>query len=189
MTDSSSNDIYMRGFEYLQMVRGFALEPRMIDVMDNLRDNTVICNWISKNIDWINTELNTYLQACHECFHPEERRNIQIFGVPLAQSLGIDGMCNIWMCPITILIDVGRMAPEDWFGLVAHEYTHAHVGNIGHNQQFAKVLFHLCLGLGFPTPTWESGMMEQSLQSWPYCQSNTDPLAFWRGETYTIHRF
>jgi hypothetical protein len=181
-TSSSSNHYYQRGFEYLQMVRGFALESRMIDVMENIRDNTKICNWIGQNIDSINTKLNVYLQACHECFYPEQRRNIQIFAAPLAQSLGIDGLCNIWMQPVTILIDVGRMAPSDWQGLVAHEYAHAHVGSVGHNQEFAKVLFHICLGLGFAPPVWEFGMMEESLRSWPYCKFNVDPLAFWRGD-------
>lgn len=182
MINSRSSDTYIRGFEYLQMVQGFALESRMVDVMENLRDNTIICNWIGQNIDSVNAQLNTYLQACHECFYPEERRNIQIFAVPLAQSLGIDGLCNIWMAPITILIDVGRMAPSDWLGLVAHEYAHAHLGSVGHNQEFANVLFHLCLGLGFPLPTWETETMEKNLRSWPYCQSMTDPLAFWRGD-------
>ncbi len=182
MINSCSSDTYIRGFEYLQMVRGFALESRMVDVMENLRDSTVICNWIGQNVNLVNAQLNTYLQACHECFYPEERRNIQIFAVPLAQSLGIDGLCNIWTAPITILIDVGRMAPSDWFGLVAHEYAHAHLGSVGHNQQFADVLFHLCLGLGFPLPIWEASMMENNLRSWPYCRSMTDPLAFWRGE-------
>jgi hypothetical protein len=182
MTNSRSNDAYIRGFKYLQMVRGFALEWRMVDVMDNLRDSTVICNWIGQNIDSVNAQLNIYLQACHECFYPDERRNIQIFAAPLVQSLGIDGLCNIWMAPTTILIDVGRIAPEDWFGLVIHEYAHAHAGNAGHNQQFAAVLFHLCLGLGFPLPIGEASMIEKSLRSWPHCRSVTDPLAFWRGD-------
>lgn len=183
MINSHLSDTYIRGFEYLQMVQSFALESRMVDVMENLRDRTIICNWIGQNIDFINTQLNTYLQACHECFYPEERRKIQIFAVPLAQSLGIDGLCNIWMRPITILIDVGRMAPENWLGLVAHEYAHAHVGSVGHNQEFAKVLFHLCLGLGFPLPVWEEGTIEKNLRSWPHCRSMTDSLAFWRGES------
>ncbi|MBF2064863.1 MAG: hypothetical protein IGS39_10655 [Calothrix sp. C42_A2020_038] len=184
MTNSHFNDSYARGLKYLEMVQSFALEPRMVDVMENLRDRAVICNWIGKYISVVNAYLNTYLEACHECFYPEQRRHIQIFAAPLAQSLGIDGLCNIWMVPVTILIDVGRVAPEDWFGLVAHEYTHAHIGNAGHNEQFAEVLSHLCLGLGFPTPLLEMGM-QKNLQSWPYCRSMTDSLAFWRGETFT----
>ncbi len=221
------DDAYIRGVEYLEMVRGFALEPRMVDVLEpgfgmgyfegasNLqqyqkhtgccqgepckarfqgittlrerlrrtRSQVSICSWIGENIYAVNAQLNTYLQACHECFHPQERRNIRVFAVPLAQSLGIDGFCNIVIVPTTILIDVGRVAPTDWLSIVVHEYAHAHVGTSGHNQQFGSILCHLCLGLGLEPPTWEAVTMESSLRTWPYCKSTINPLAFWIGES------
>ncbi|MBD0389416.1 MAG: hypothetical protein ICV54_23675, partial [Nostoc sp. C3-bin3] len=99
-------DAFTRGRDYLHWVQGFALEPGMVDVFDNLRDRIPICTWIGDNIDTVNAQINAYLQLCHECFHPQERRHIQIFAVPIAQSFGIDGLCNILINPITILVDV-----------------------------------------------------------------------------------
>ncbi len=178
-----SDDTFARGFEYLQMVRGFALEAGMVDLMGDLRSRIRICTWISKNIDIVNAELNIHLQTCHECFHPCGRRHIQIFAAPLAQGFGIDAMCNIRADPTTILIDVGQIESADWLSIVAHEYAHAHIGTSGHNQEFASVLYHLCLGLGLEPPTWEVETMEASLRSWPYCKSTINPLGFWMGET------
>ncbi len=162
------------------MVQRLALEPKMVDVMDNLRDRIPICTFIGNNIDRVNAQLNAYLQACHECFHPQDRKTMQIFAVPLAQSFGIDGLCNISTTPITIFVDVGRVIPQDWLCIVAHEYAHAHLGESGHSQKFASILSHLCLGLGLEPPSWKPGM-EASLRSWPHCQSTRDPLAFWLG--------
>jgi hypothetical protein len=175
---------FTRGLEYLKMVQSFALEPEMVRVVYNSGNNNVpICTWIGENIAQLNAQLNTCLQACHECFHPEVRKRMQILAVPLAEAFGIDGLCNIVARPITILIDVGRVAPQDWLGLVAHEYAHAHVGESGHNQKFAEVLEHLCLGLGLEAPVWEAGTMEACLRNWPHCRSTLDPLAFWLGRT------
>lgn len=178
---SSSADSFTRGLEYLHAVQSLTLEPGMVDVMDNLRDRIPICTWIGNHIDTVNAALNACLEACHECFHPQERRFIQIFAAPLAQSFGIDGLCNILANPVTILVDVGRVAPQDWLGVVAHEYTHAYLGHPGHNQKFLTVLAHLCLGLGLEPPSWEPGW-EANLLHWPVCDSTLDPLAFWRGQ-------
>jgi hypothetical protein len=52
----------------------------------------------------------------------------QIFAAPLAQAFGLDALCNLQTDPISILIDVGRVMPEDWLLVVAHEYAHAHAG-------------------------------------------------------------
>lgn len=180
MNYSASGDAFTRGLEYLQMVQRLALEPKMVDVMDNLRDRILICIWVGNNIDRVNTQLSACLQACHECFHPQQRRRVQIFAVPLAQPFGIDGLCNILTTPVTILVDVGRVVPQDWLRVVAHEYAHAHLGESGHSQNFASVLSHVCLGLGLEPPFWEPGM-EARLRSWPHCQSTIDPLAFWIG--------
>nr|WP_208492356.1 hypothetical protein [aff. Roholtiella sp. LEGE 12411] len=167
--------------EYLRLVQELVLEPGMVDVINNLRDRILICTWIGENIDAINAQLQICLEACHQCFHPQDRPHIQIFAVPIAQSFGIDGLCNIFTTPITILVDVGRIAPIDWLGIVAHEYAHAHLGDSGHDQQFVKILSHLCLGLGFEPPHWEPGT-ESTLRSWPHCNSTIDPLEFWIGQ-------
>lgn len=158
-----------------------ALEPAMVDMLDNLRDRIPVCTWIGDHIDPINRQLDECLQACHDCFHPPERRAIAIYGVPLSQAFGLDGLCNVRTRPMTILIDVGRVKPQDWLAVVAHEYAHAHLGNSGHDATFATILSHLCLGLGLDLPPWEPGM-ETTLRHWPPYTPNPDPLAFWRGQ-------
>jgi hypothetical protein len=179
VTDSPNSNAYTRGIDYLRVIQGFAPDPAMVNVMENLRDRITICTWIGKNIEAVNEALRYCLLACHECFYPHERRSIQIFAVPLGQPLGLDGLCNVSTTPISILVDVGRVTPEDWLRIVAHEYAHAHIGSPGHHDGFAAVLSHLCLGLGLEPPK-EQG--EIVLRSWPPYTSILDPLAFWRGE-------
>lgn len=176
LTDAAA---YQRGVSYLEQVQSLVLEPGMVDVMQNLRDRVAICTWIGQQIEAVNTELQHCLEACHDCFHPTERPVIEIFAVPLAPAFGIDGLCNVLRRPIAILVDVGRILPQDWLSIVAHEYAHAYSGDFGHHQQFVNVLYHLCLGLGLEPPT---GANADQLRYWPFCQSTQDPLAFWRGE-------
>jgi hypothetical protein len=182
LTITTSADPFTRGLDYLYGVRSLALDPEVIDAVYDLENRTPICIWISTHIDAVNTQLNLYLQACHDCFHEHEQRDIQIFAAPLAQSYGIDGLCNLEVNPVTILIDVGRVIPEDWLLLVIHEYAHAHAGLPGHHAKFAQSLSHLCLGLGLAVPQWHPGL-ESRLRSYPDCRSTSDPLAFWRGES------
>ncbi|WGV28207.1 hypothetical protein [Halotia branconii] len=177
---TTSADPFTRGLDYLYGARSLALDPEMVDVVYDLDKRIPICNWIANHIDAVNAELNACLQACHDCFHPWQQRTVQIFAAPLAQSFGIDGLCNLKTNPITILIDVGRVIPEDWLALVIHEYAHAHAGFPGHHQEFAKSLSHLCLGLAIAPPSYQPSM-EASLRSYPYCHPTQDPLAFWQG--------
>lgn len=178
---TTSTDPFTRGLDYLYGVRSLALVPEIIGVIDDLNQRTSICIWIGQYIDGVNRQLNTYLQMCHDCFHLGEQRSIQIFAAPLAQSFGIDGLCNLKTHPITLLIDTGRVLPEDWLRLVAHEYAHAHVGSPGHHSQFGQAIAHLCLGLEITTLLDEVGSAEK-LRSYPEYESNQDPLAFWRGD-------
>jgi hypothetical protein len=176
-----ANYLLNRGYEYLDAVQHLALEPGMVDVEEQWRDR--VCTWIGDRIDVVNAKLNADLQACHDCFHPQERRQMQILATPLAGNYGIDGLCNIRVNPIVILIDVGRIPPDDWLSVVVHEYAHAHLAAPGHDQHFLKVISHLCLGLGlnWHLPLWEPGM-DVLLRNWPHCDATTDPLAFWRGD-------
>lgn len=152
----------------------------MVDVTRNLRDRVSICNWIGRQIETVNRSLQVHLMACHECFNPADRRSIQILAVPFATSVQLDGFCNINAEPTTILVDVGRVAPVDWLALVAHEYAHAHLGYPGHDRQYAQVLSHLCLGLGFAQPSLTP--VDRSIYCWPPYSPTIDPLAWWRGE-------
>jgi hypothetical protein len=177
---SKQNQTYRDGVEYLQRIQSMLPDPQMVDVMDNLRDRVSICNWIGRQIETINILLQAHLTACHECFDPLDRRSIQIFAVPFASSVRLDGFCNITTVPTTILVDVGRVSPPDWLALIAHEYAHAHLGYPGHDLEYANVLSHLCLGLGLaqPSPTPE----DRSLYYWPPYLPTIDPLSWWRGE-------
>ena len=179
-----SIDAYNVGVEYLRVMQSLVPDPAMVDVMENLRDRVVICTWIGKNIERVNQTLRRCLLACHECFYPQDRRPTQIFAVPLAQSFGLDGLCNIFTTPTAILVDAGRVAPNDWLGIVSHEYAHAHLNSPGHRQDFAIVLSHLCLGLGLEPPLEQR---EALLQRWPPYNPTLDRLAFWRGETGCEH--
>lgn len=178
---TTSQDPFTRGLDYLYGVRSLALEPEMVDRMYDLEHRLPICIWISEHIAAVNIQLNACLQACHACFHLWEQPCIQIFAAPLAQSFGLDALCNFQTKPISILIDVGRMMPKDWLLVVAHEYAHAHAGSPGHHQQFARSLSHLCLGLELAPPSWQPGR-EDSLRFYPGYLPTPDPLAFWQGE-------
>lgn len=185
MTDrlilTTSPDRFTRGLDYLYGVRRLALEPEMIDLVYDLEKRIPICIWIGEYIDAVNAHLNACLQACHDCFHLWQQPVVQIFAAPLAQSFGLDALCNFQTSPISILVDVGRMMPQDWLRVVAHEYAHAHAGTPGHHHQFAQSLTHLCLGLEIAVPLVQPGM-EDKLRSYPPYPPTADPLAFWRGE-------
>ncbi|AKG22187.1 hypothetical protein [Calothrix sp. 336/3] len=178
---TTSTDPFARGLDYLYGVRSLALNAEMIDVVEDIDKRIPLCIWIGEHIDGVNQQLEKYLQACHSCFHPWEQPAIEIFAAPLAQSLGIDALCNLQTNPITILIDVGRVVPEDWLLLVVHEYAHAHAGYPGHHEQFARSLAHLCLGLGIPPLTWQPDR-ESNLRFYPDCRATENPLAFWYGK-------
>ena len=179
MIVSNQTETYRAGVEYLQWIQPM-LPPATIDVMENLRDRVSIYNWIGKQIATVNRSLQVHLNACDECFNLGDRRSIQIFAVPFASSMQLDGFCNINTTPTTILVDVGRVAPADWLALVAHEYAHAHLGYPGHDRAYAQVLSHLCLGLGFAQPS--DTPSDRSIYCWPPYVAAIDPLAWWRGE-------
>ncbi|WP_052128342.1 hypothetical protein [Neosynechococcus sphagnicola] len=178
---TASKDPFTRGLDYLYGVRSLALDPEMVKQVHDLEHRSPICIWISEHIEAVNTYLQACLQACQNCFDPWEQPTLQIFATPLAQSFGVDGLCNLQTQPISILIDVGRVMPQDWLRVVVHEYAHAHAGSPGHHQQFAQSLGHLCLGLEIAPPFYQPGM-EDSLRYYPSYLPTQDPLAFWRGE-------
>jgi hypothetical protein len=175
---------YRDGVEYLDKISAILPDLQMVDVMANLRDRVSICTWIGKSIGAVNLQLQADLRACDECFNVVDRRSIQIFAVPFAASVRLDGFCNIEITPTTILVDVGRVAPADWLALVAHEYAHAHLGISGHDAKYARILGHLCLGLGLPNRSSMQNDIE--LYYWPPYPPVLDPLEFWRGESYRV---
>jgi hypothetical protein len=178
--DGVQTQLFDRGVEYIQRMQSLLPDPHMVDVMANVRDRSQICLWIGTHIAAINLLLQSYIKACHECFEIGERRSIDIFALPFAPSVGLDGFCNLSTTPISIFVDIGRVAPADWRSLVVHEYAHAHLGYAGHDHRYARTLHHLCLGLALPQPL--STATPESLRYWPPYAPIVDRLAFWRGE-------
>lgn len=175
------SDPLKRGLDYLYQVRSLALEPDLITLVYNLEERIPVCLWIDRHIDWVNSQLQACLQACNDCFYPWQQPSIQIFAAPFSDPFGLDGLCNLHTSPITILIDVGRIVPQDWIALVAHEYAHAYLASPGHHFEFVQTLTHLCLGLGLDLPT-VSPTAEDLWRSFPPCRRTTHPLDFWRGQ-------
>jgi hypothetical protein len=182
------------GLKYLKTISSISLVPAMVDLeeiapsfayLPGTALQTEILTWIGNNIDSINARLLGYLQACHNCFHPYQRPQVEIWATPIASRFAIDAICNVETKPRAILIDVGRIAPSDWLKIVAHEYVHAQLGYPGHGDAFLAVLEHLCLGLGIEPPDYHPQMSaserEVSLQKWPPCNLVERPIDFWRG--------
>jgi hypothetical protein len=178
---TTSTDPFQRGLDYLYGLRSLAGDPEVVDLVYDQVQRVPICTWIGEQIETINRQLQTYLQACHDCFHPEAQPIVQIFAAPLSPAYKIDGLCNLSSEPITLLVDVGRVLPADWLCLVAHEYAHAYTGEPGHHPQFAQALVHLCLGLGILPPSHLS-LDEEALRFLPNYRPTPDPLAFWYGK-------
>jgi hypothetical protein len=171
-----SSDPFQQGLDYLYQARVHALDADMVDIVFDFDQRSPICTWIGTHIDRLNAKLYALLQICHNCFHTTQQPPFHILAAPLADRYGIDGLCNLDTA--TILIDVGRVHPDDWLALVMHEYAHAHANSPGHHAQFAQSLSHLCLGLAIAPP-----VSHTMLPAYPPYRSTAAPLAFWRGET------
>jgi hypothetical protein len=178
---TTSNDPVTRGLDYLYGLRSLAIDPDMIDVMNDPALRVPVASWIGANIDRINTELQTLVQACDDCCYESDRPQLQAWAAPLAQSYNICGLCNLQTKPTTILVDLGRVARSDWLALVVHEYAHAQAGSPGHHQDFATALVHLCRGLSLPLPMIEPGE-EDNLRLYPACQIVSDSWSWWQGQ-------
>jgi hypothetical protein len=178
---TTSNDPVTRGLDYLYGLRSLAIDPDMIDIMHEPVRRIPVATWIGKNIDRINTELATLVQACADCCYESDRPQLQAWAAPLAQSYNICGLCNLQTKPTTILVDLGRVARSDWLALVVHEYAHAQAGSPGHHQDFATALVHLCRGLSLPLPAIEPGE-EDNLRLYPACQIVSDSWSWWQGQ-------
>lgn len=181
----STSDPFSSGLDYLYQVRALAVEPDLIDIVYHLEKRTPVCTWIGTQINAVNAALQKQVQACQACFHPWEQRSIQIFAAPFADSFGIDGLCNLSCDPVTLLVDVGRVAQPDWLALVAHEFAHAHLGSPGHSAEFGQVLTHLCLGLGLGLPT-ASSRSPNDWRSLPPYRKTANPTAFWHGYSTAV---
>ncbi|ASC71726.1 hypothetical protein XM38_026800 [Halomicronema hongdechloris C2206] len=175
-------DWALRGTDYLATLRQWAYRSDMIELRGELRQRLQMCEWIGHNIHRVNQHLNQLLADCQACFHPQARPPVHILAAPLAERMSLDGFCNLSSQPITLFIDVGCLIPDDWLGVIAHEYTHAVLRSPGHDQGFGRVLSHLCLGLGLPVPPSDA-LESGRLAVWPRHHTKADPADFWQGNT------
>jgi hypothetical protein len=171
--------LFDRGLTYLSGVRSLASTPELIHHLSDFEHRRSVCIWLGEHIESVNLYLKACLQRCLDCFHAWEQPVTQIYAVPFDPSFSIDGFCDFQANPIALLIDVGRVMPQDWLALVLHECAHAYTGSPGHDAAFARSLTHLCLGLDIAPPP---APIEDELRFYPYCIATADPLAFWRGE-------
>lgn len=191
---TNKTDAIEEGARYLSKIRSLTLVPAMVDLEEIAPSRSYlagkslqneILEWIGNNIHWINDRLSACLQACHDCFYPHQRPEVEIWATPIARRFKIDAICNIQSTPRVILVDVGRIVPSDWLRIVAHEYAHAQLGHPGHGDAYLAVLEHICLGLGIELPGCHSQMSfkekEARLQKWPPCDLVSNPIEFWRG--------
>ncbi len=179
MIDFVPSITYEQGKAYCRRMASLVLDPQLVELRLPAKDKERLYCAIAQRISEINQELATHLGHCQQCFYPQQQLSLQIFAVPFAPHLNIDGLCNLNTQPMTILIDVGRMVRRDWLAAVVHEYAHAQTGEKGHHDRFFQNLTHLCLGLGLTPP---SPNLTSELQHWPPCQPTRDPLAFWLGD-------
>lgn len=164
--------------DYLQFVRQFEIEPDMIQA-PAIDWGLVAIAWL----DQLNQRFYAQLVACQDCFHPANRVAVQIYVAPINPRFQADAFCNLQQSVATIVVDPSRIAPSDWLAVVAHEYAHV-VGGAGHGPRYARMLGHLCLGLGLGDPGANLGLMsEADLQSYPPCRSLPPAADFWWGMT------
>jgi len=173
-----SSTCWEQGKAYCRRMQSLAPDPKLVEWSLPPQQQEHLYCAIARHISGINQQLATHLWHCQQCFYSQKRLSLQIFAVPFAQHLNIDGLCNLTTNPMTILIDVGRIIRQDWLAAVVHEYAHAQTGRQGHNGIFLDNLTHLCLGLGL-TPPPPNGLSPSQLQYWPPCQPTAHPLAFW----------
>lgn len=138
--------------------------------------------WIGQHVHRLNQQLDRLTQSCRECFFDNTCPDVQTWAFPLDWALAADsevvGLCSLKTTPAALVIDVGQIHPDDWLGVVAHEFAHA-ISGAGHGLEFQNALNHLCIGLGLPPPKtlWD----EQILQQWPPYRPVHQPK-FWQGE-------
>jgi hypothetical protein len=174
-------DPFTRGLDYLQQVQRLSPASDLIDLDCSTRQQIALCTWIGLHIDPINAELYACLQVCQACFQDWQQPPIQVFAAPFRSAYPLDGLCNLDSAPYTILIDVGRVVPQDWLGLVVHEYAHVQVNAPGHEHLFFNTMTHLCLGLGLSAPP--DGAADR-LCHWPPVRRRFDPMFFWMGHDW-----
>lgn len=174
-------DWVLRGIDYLDAIRQAIPSARLLETADNLSERFAICGWLGQHVHRLNQQLAQLVSECDRCFYPEARPSVQALTAPFAPDCKVDGICNVWVKPAIIIIDLGRIAPVDWLAAVAHEYAHAVVGQPGHDLQFQQVMTHLCLGLRLPPPP-RQGLTAAAWEKWPPCRPNLGWRNFWTGQ-------
>jgi hypothetical protein len=180
-TPPDRTDAARSGLAYLTQIQQFELQPGLINRFSGDSERQRYYTWIAAHHSRLNALLAGHLQACADCFYPENRPRLEIYAAPLVPEFAIDAFCNIRRPPGVIVVDLGRVVTADWLRVVVHEYAHAMVGSGGHSPRFGAIADHLCLGLGLQVPP-ATALSDTQLRSYPPCQARPHPLSFWRGE-------
>jgi len=169
-------DVGRKAAQYLSVIRDLAVNPYWIGLSDTGADCSFALEWIETHIGSINRELGQILLEGLNCFHADQRPDIQIFAAPILPRAGVDGFCNLKVQPITLIVDPSRVVCPDWHKLVIHELAHGIARSAGHGGFFRAALTHLCLAFDLPEPPTGA---DELLQTWPPYNVNTDRTAFW----------
>jgi hypothetical protein len=167
------------GSQYLAMVRDLAVQPAWVSLAHVADPPGAALDWLGRHIHQVNRQLDAMVRDLLDCFAPGEQPRVQIFAAPIAPAAGVDGFCNPHSAPITLIVDPGRIVPEHWSRLVAHELAHAVTQAGGHDEGFRDAIAHLCLAQDLPLPTPE--LSAETLCYWPPCRRPPDPANFWLG--------
>jgi hypothetical protein len=162
--------------QYLNVIRDLAVNPYWIGLSDTGADCSFALEWIEIHIGAVNRELGHILQEGLNCFHANQRPDIQIFAAPILSRAGVDGFCNLGVQPITLIVDPSRVVRPDWPKLVIHELAHGIARSAGHGDLFSSALTHLCLAFDLPEPPAGS---DELLRTWPPYSVNTNQANFW----------
>ena len=178
-----------RGRHYVDWLHQVLPTTELLTLGHSSRDRQRILAWMGRHSEAINLWLNVALLQCRRCLVTGTDPRVSILAAPLATEFGLAGLCmpGSETKPTLIVIDIGRVPPSDWLGLIAHEFAHAWLGRPGHDREFQQVLNHLCLGLGLPEcpvdwHTTSRSTAEQALRHWPPATILDDALATWRGD-------
>lgn len=191
---ASGTDPELRATRYLSVLRDLSVEPSWISLAHVADPPGEALIWLGQHLHRVNQRLQAILSDLLGCFEVALRPSVQIFAAPIAPQAGVDGFC----CDvpalalrgdspegnrpraITLMVDVGRIVPADWPGLVAHELAHGIARLPGHGAEFNRAIAHLCLAQDLPLPPPQ--LDAEALSSWPPCRHNPQPELFWLGK-------
>lgn len=168
----------MRGSQYLQWVRHRSLQADWVAITTAEPDYLAVLTTLGERVHHLNQRLHHILTDLLRGIHPATRPRVEVWAAPIALKVGVDGFCNRYTQPITLIVDPSRIVPGDWPHLVVHELAHAMTQETGHGPGFFQALSTLCLAQDLPIPPSDS-LERGVLPVWPPCRPNPEAEPFW----------